>query len=180
MPSTYRFAPAAPEEAIVFGAARPGYKEEALMQWIAYVRQQGIQKICCLLPEAQCLRYTPHLLSAYYQEFGPDQVCWAPTEDFCVIESSVLTQTILPFLKTADTYQQPVLVHCSGGIGRTGQVLAGWLVHARGYSNQAAIATVRRSGRNPYEAVIAAPLRGKNPLKVLDQLNALLTACRSV
>jgi hypothetical protein len=40
-----------------------------------------------------------------------------------------------------------------------------------------AIAAVRRTGKNPYEAVIAAIFKGRNPWKVLAQLNALLDDC---
>jgi len=40
-------------------------------------------------------------------------------------------------------------------------VLAAWLVSGRGLSNKAAI-TARRTGRNPYEAVIFAVIRGRN------------------
>jgi protein-tyrosine phosphatase len=57
-------------------------------------------------------------------------------------------------------------------------VLATWLVSVRGLSNQAAIAAVKRTGRNPYEAAIAALLKGRNPLKVVKELDVLLNDCR--
>ncbi|MEW6495955.1 MAG: protein phosphatase, partial [Cyanobacteriota bacterium] len=71
-----------------------------------------------------------------------------------------------------------VVVHCSGGIGRTGHVLAAWLASARGFSNNAAIAAVRKTGRNPYEAAIAAVLRARNPFQIVAALDALLNDCR--
>jgi len=40
-------------------------------------------------------------------------------------------------------------------------VLAAWLVSGRGLSNKAAITAVRRTGRNPYEAVIFAVLEAE-------------------
>lgn len=84
------------------------------------------------------------------------------------------------------------MVHCSGGIGRTGHVLAAWLVSIRGFSNKDAlakltvrvafrrkgIAAVKRTGRNPYEAAIASMFTFKNPLKVVQELNVLLNNCR--
>ena len=84
----------------------------------------------------------------------------------------------VPFLAAADQLGEKVVVHCSGGIGRTGQVLAAWLVSGRGLSNSAAIAATRRTGRNPYEAAIAALVKGRNPWKVVGELNALLDDCR--
>ena len=59
-----------------------------------------------------------------------------------------------------------------------GHVLAAWLVSGRGLPNSAAIAAVRKTGRNPYEAAIAAVIRGRNPLKAFGELNTLLNNCR--
>jgi protein-tyrosine phosphatase len=44
-------------------------------------------------------------------------------------------------------------VHCSGGSGRTGHILAAWLVHHRGLSVDDALDAVISTGRNPWEAV---------------------------
>jgi hypothetical protein len=52
------------------------------------------------------------------------------------------------------------------------------LVSVRGLSNKAAIAAVKKTGRNPYEAALAAVFRGKNPLKVVKELDLLLNDCR--
>lgn len=91
-----------------------------------------------------------------------------------------LTQQILPFLAIANQRKEKVVVHCSGGVGRTGHVLAAWLVSGRGYSNQQAIAAVRKTGKNPYEAAIAGILKGRNPWKSVAELNALLDDCRRI
>ena len=169
----YKFAAASEHEPTVFGAARPGYNDAGVSQWIEWIKHQGIQRVCCLLASAQLKRYT-NLLGDYRQNFGSDRVCWAPIEDFQLVERKVLVHQILPFLSTADRLQEKVVVHCSGGIGRTGQVLAAWLVCSRGFSVQGAIATVKRTGRNPYEAAIMAGLKGQNPWKIITQFNALL------
>lgn len=138
------------------------------------MKSQGIQRVCCLLDKEQLVRY-PDLLSCYKQAFGDENVCWAAIADFEICDRTTLQHTILPFLLTSDQCQQKTVVHCSGGIGRTGQILAAWLVFGRGLSQQAAIRAVRQTGRNPYEAVIAAPLRGKNPFRVLADLSDLLS-----
>ena len=68
-------------------------------------------------------------------------------------------------------------VHCAGGIGRTGQILAAWLIAKRGFDRKLAIATVKQSGRNPDEAVIAAPFMGRNPWQVATEIRTLLAEC---
>ncbi len=175
----YKFAAASENELIVFGSARPGYTNKKVDQWIEFMQNQGIQRVCCLLPEAQLTRY-PNLLGAYRKVFGLDQVCWAPIKDFNFAAPEILVNQILPFLAIANQQNEKVVVHCSGGIGRTGHVLAAWLVAGRGLSSKLAIAAVKQTGRNPYEAVIAAPFKGRNPWKVATQLNTLLDDCNRV
>ncbi|WP_442949317.1 protein-tyrosine phosphatase family protein [Nostoc sp.] len=162
---------------IVFGCARPGYSSEKVKQWIEFMQSQDIKHVCCLLPHTQLTRYSD-LLGVYRQTFGLHQVCWAPIEDFQLADRKTLIQQILPFLVVANQLSEKVVVHCSGGVGRTGHVLAAWLVSGRGLSNQAAISAVRQTGKNPYEAAIAAVLKGRNPWKVIAELNALLDDCR--
>lgn len=171
----YKFAGACKNELIIFGASRPGYSEKQIRAWIEFMKSQGIQRICCLLAQDQLKSY-PKLLDSYKQEFGSENVCWAAIADFEICDPATLHNKILPFLFTSDRYQQKTVVHCSGGIGRTGQILAAWLILGRGLSQQAAIEAVRKTGRNPYEAAIFAFLRGKNPLQILAELNYLLNA----
>jgi len=173
----YKFAPASKQEPIVFGSARPGYSKAQVRDWLEYMKSQEIRRVCCLLPQKQLAPYSD-LLDTYAQEFGSQQVCWTPIEDFTLADPEILTGKILPFLLAADRQGEKVVVHCSGGIGRTGHVLAAWLVGGRGFSNQEAIKAVRQTGRNPYEVAIAAVLQGKNPFKVVAELESLLDRCR--
>jgi protein-tyrosine phosphatase len=175
----YKFASASENETIVFGAARPGYRNAQVEQWLKFMQQQDIQRVCCLLSESQLNRYS-NLLDLYHQTFEDDRVCWAPIADFHIVDSDLLIHHILPFLSNAKQNHEKAVVHCSGGIGRTGHVLAAWLVAGRGFTKEAAIAAVRRTGRNPYEAVIAAPFAGRNPWKVSAELNLLLEECCSI
>jgi protein-tyrosine phosphatase len=172
----YKFAAASENELIVFGSARPGYTTERVNQWIEFMQNQGIQRVCCLLPETQLTRYS-NLLGAYRKIFGLDQVCWAPIEDFNFAAPEILVHQILPFLAIANQQNEKVVVHCSGGMGRTGHILATWLVAGRGFSSKSAIAAIKQTGRNPYEAVIAAPFKSRNPWKVTAELNTLLDEC---
>jgi protein-tyrosine phosphatase len=175
----YKLAPASAIETIVFGAARPGYRIEEIERWIKFMQTVKIEYVCCLLSASQLKSY-PNLLEIYQQEFGIERVCWAPIEDFQLADREVLTQQILPFLSIANQNSARVVVHCSGGIGRTGHVLAAWLVAGRGLSNHAAITAVKKMGKNPYESAIFAPLMGRNPWQVMTNLNILLNECRSV
>lgn len=172
----YRFATASPIDSIVFGASRPGYKNGELQAWLTFMQAQQIRRVCCLLEARSIARYALDLQMAYQQTF--DRVCWSPIADFRIATVEQFTKAILPFLIEADRAGNRVLVHCGGGIGRTGQVLAAWLVVRQGFSNAQAIATVRQQKRNPYEAAIAAPFLGRTPIAAVRQLHSLLDTCR--
>lgn len=131
------------------------------------MQHQSIQHVVCLLPEAQLSYYTEPLLQRYQQAFGSGHVCWLPITDFSLIDPYRLVNVLIPFLSHVDQSQQRVVIHCSGGIGRTGHSLAAWLVAKYGSTNQEAIAAVRSMGRNPCEA--------GDP-----QLDTLLDTCRQL
>ena len=164
-------------ESIVFGAKKPGYSAREIKQWIEFMQKKAIARVCCLLSKNQLNQYSD-LLADYGVAFGQDRVCWAPIADFQLVDLEILCYQILPFLRSANDLGEKVVVHCSGGNGRTGHILAAWLVSDRGFSNQAAIAAVKGSGRNLYEFAIAAGLRGQNPLTAARQLDRLLDKCR--
>jgi protein-tyrosine phosphatase len=178
----YKFAAAETDESftkcglhpIVFGSARPGYADGQVREWVEFMIDRDIRRVCCLLTKKQLDRYGD-LLGSYRQAFGSERVCWAPIEDFSLATPEMLIDRILPFLAIADQQHEKVVVHCSGGVGRTGHVLAAWLVAGRGFDYKSAIATVRQTGRNPYEAIIAAPFKGRNPWQVAAELKTLLS-----
>lgn len=121
------------------------------------MKKFGIARICCLLNEEQLGYYQakPGLIDFYREEFGLAKVLHAPVEDYHLIDRTELETRVLPFLWEAVKANEKVLVHCSGGYGRTGHVLAAWLVHGRGYTPGDSLKTVIEMGRNPYEAVQA-------------------------
>jgi protein-tyrosine phosphatase len=184
----YRLAAASLTEPTVFGAARPGYRDlgkaEALRDrkvgyWIEFMKEQNIDRVCCLLTPKQISQYS-NLLDTYKQRFAREQVCWTPIKDFHFVERATLIDKILPFLMTTEKENKRVVVHCSGGIGRTGQILAAWLVARRELSITEAISVVRASGRNPDEARFFAILKGRNPTIDAKAFDTLLDEARQI
>ena len=113
----------------------------------------GIRRVCCLLPPEQLAYYRIDLLEEYRRSFDPSNVCSVAVEDYHLCEPGLIDKVVIPFLVASDGAAAPVVVHCSGGSGRTGHVLAAWLVRHRGLSVDEALAAVVATGRNPREAV---------------------------
>ncbi|WP_136689714.1 protein-tyrosine phosphatase family protein [Halorhabdus amylolytica] len=157
MEDAYRFAPAAPGEAYVYGAAAPGWHtaadhETAVSAWIDFMREREIERVCCLVPgaDAEGCQYN---LDRYAAAFGEQHVLHAPLLDRRLGHQAVLEESILPFLEESVRLESPVVVHGLAGLGRTGQVLAAWLVDGREYEPESAIETVEEMGRFPEEPV---------------------------
>jgi len=153
----FKFAPAQSGD-LIYGAQRPGYSahrvgKQEVDDWIEFMKGRGIRRVCCLLAASQLDYYDPALLKQYYQAFGSARVLSAPVEDYHLCDQATLDTKILPFLVAADEASEPTVVHCSGGSGRTVQILAAWLVRKHGLSVKAAIDTVRNTDRNSLEAV---------------------------
>lgn len=149
------FSPARRDETIVYGAKRPGYSAKSVpaadvKEWIDFMKAKNIVRVCCLLPPRQLRYYQVDLLDQYRAAFGPSNLCAVHVEDYHLCDHPTLELMILPFLHDSDRASTPVVVHCSGGSGRTGHVLAAWLVRHRGLSVDEALVAV---GRNPREAV---------------------------
>ena len=153
----HRFAPAAPGESLVHGACSPGWHsvgdhETVVDDWIDAMQSHGIERVVGLLSGRQLDR-PEGTVGRYRAAFGPAAVRHVPVPDQHLADAATLQEEVLPFLDAADEAAAPVVVHCLTGIGRTGQVLAAWLVWGRGYDPHDAIDAVTEMGRDPAEAV---------------------------
>lgn len=148
------FGAAAPDEDIVYGACRPGYHaaepQRHVDAWLQTMQEYGVERVCCLLDRK--LQLYDELLQQYADVFGSEAVCHAPVRDYSAVSRRTLTETIWPFLRSADQAHSPVVVHCSAGQGRTGQILVVWLAVERNYQLDDALSTVQETGRSPLEA----------------------------
>ena len=175
----YGFGPAAKGEKLVFGSQRPGnpgkfIHRDVVDDWITFIKEQGIQRVVCLLPEEE-LKYYPvegGLLGLYAEAFKPDNVLWAPTPDMQLPTGEALRH-IMYFLYNSMERGEKTVVHCSAGQGRTGLVLAAWLIFHDRVSERKAIRMVEEQNRNPKEAV----RRGK---VTEDEMMALLAVAREM
>jgi protein-tyrosine phosphatase len=156
---TYGFGAAASGEKKVFGANRPGYpyqtvKKADIKDWINYMKQKGIKRVVNLLtPGDMEDYYNSDLMAQYRQAFGDTNVLNAPVRDFTIPKK----ETIEKVNKFIDASPEKVVVHCSAGLGRTGQVLKNYLMHKYHMNSDKAIQTVEKMGRQPREAEFHVP-----------------------
>jgi protein-tyrosine phosphatase len=142
----------------------------SIFEWADFMRAQGVTRVCCLLDAGQLAGFLVNLEVEYERLFGATCVLMEPIADHHLCSRQALRGNILPFLSTAGTGGERAVIHCWGGNGRTGHVLAAWLVAARGLSPMEAIEAVEATGRLPQEAVLAGNA-------TLDELIELLASC---
>ena len=150
----HHFAPASRDDTVVFGACRPGYRDinvsdERVSEWIQFMKSESIERVVCLLAEEQLSHYTD-LLAQYQREFGTENVFWFSIADRTYPIAELLKEKILPALRASKERRIRTVVHCSAGEGRTGFVLAAYLVNACGFSNADALNAVLGAGRSVF------------------------------
>lgn len=156
----HNFAPVDDRE-LVFGACRPGFpaRQVALADieaWLDFMRAADVTRVVCLLAGSSELkmyrRLHGGLLGRYKSVFGDEHVLHAPIRDYHLSSTENLAQ-IIAFLRESEQLGEKAVVHCAGGSGRSGHVLAAWLVQHDAIDVHAALVQVRETGRNPYESI---------------------------
>src|SRR5882762_7552327 len=170
MDSSFHFGPARSGERTAYGARMPDASPTGVFEWADFMRAQDVTRVCCLLDPGQLAGFPVNLEAEYKKLFGATRVLMEPIADHHLCPRQALRRNILPFLSTADTRSERAVIHCWGGNGRIGHVLAAWLVSARGLSPLEAIEAVEATGRLPREAVLAGNA-------TLDELIELLASC---
>ena len=177
----YRFAPASSLDKYIFGSERPGYGSASVSalqidEWLSFMHSQDIKRVCCLLDEEQLGYYKkPLLLQTYKEKYGSANVLHALIPDFQLCEVDMLVNTIIPFLEDSKLQSKKTVVHCAGGKGRTGHVLAAWLVYSELKSPEEAISIVSSLYREPLEAIERGNASGED----LDRLLLAAVSKRS-
>ena len=72
------------------------------------------------------------------------------SRDYTYPSAKLLKEKILPALRASKEQQRKTVVHCSAGNGRTGFVLAAYLVNVRGFRIADAVNAIRDAGRSVF------------------------------
>lgn len=92
----FKFGPAGTAEPAVFGACRPGKSREEIAEWIAFMQQNGVARVCCVIPGEHLAEEAVDLLAAYRKAFGAANVLHAPVADFSLCDEETMAGQILP------------------------------------------------------------------------------------
>jgi protein-tyrosine phosphatase/nicotinamidase-related amidase len=126
----------------------PGRKDRnrSLTEDIETIKEENIQNVICLLSENEFEEYGVSKLKEEYKKAGLN-VCYKQILDQTVPTETMMNET-LKWLDKELLENKKTLIHCVGGIGRTGTVVACYLKKYSGLTTTEAIEVVRKS-RSP-------------------------------
>ncbi|MFQ6025453.1 MAG: dual specificity protein phosphatase 23 [Nitrosopumilaceae archaeon] len=109
------------------GSGMPTSSEE--FDWVI---KQGVKSIVTMTEDALPQPWTQSI-----------QYLHVPTEDLTAPDIEKIDQTV-DFIHERIKNKEPTMVHCAGGLGRTGVILACYLIKYENYSANDAIEGVRK------------------------------------
>ncbi|PJZ51767.1 dual specificity protein phosphatase family protein [Leptospira adleri] len=123
----------------------PGRKdrERNLNEDIQTIRREGITHVLCLLTENEFTEYGVKDLKEEYKKQGLD-VYYCPVLD----QTAPLLEQTIPALKWMDqalSKKEKLLIHCVGGLGRSGTLAAAYTIWKEKVTASEAISMVRES-----------------------------------
>ncbi len=126
----------------------PGRKDRGrdLAEDIIEIKKAGISSVVTLLSNAEFAEYGVTGLVEAYRASGLEVLHRAVKDQG--IPTREQTQEVLRFMKQAIDSQKKVLVHCVGGLGRTGLIAAAYLKTYAGTDGEEAMRRVR-AARSP-------------------------------
>jgi len=138
----YNFGPASPLDEVLYTAERPGNQfvkdgrvtSAQVLDWIDYVRKQGVTNVIALLDENELDIYDEPLVDLMEQQQMKCHVI--------PISTVGAAGKIMNIISTAEVNGEKVVCHCTGGVGRAGRVAAAWLIHRYNLSPEVATLTV--------------------------------------
>ncbi|KAF5834676.1 hypothetical protein DUNSADRAFT_8558 [Dunaliella salina] len=136
----YNFGVASDLDQVVHGAARPGANAEdgqptdaQLDDWVNYMKSKGISRVVGLLSGKEISTYKEPPVESLKKRGMK-----AMNLDLDTMEKLEASNAAVQEFEDAAKSGEKVVVHCWGGSGRTGSILAAWLCRKYGLSPEEA------------------------------------------
>ncbi|MBI9098122.1 MAG: dual specificity protein phosphatase family protein [Spirochaetaceae bacterium] len=135
---------------IIYLHSMPGKKED-LQEFMKHINVLNVSRIFCLTHKREIEQYSPHYLDAvYYGHYDSINITYCPCPDFGIPQKE---KDLIIYEKAIhEAYNtlkgSNILIHCQGGIGRTG-TFAVILLRQIGFSFEDALKLTNSAGSNP-------------------------------
>ena len=158
----FNFGPASFKDSIVHTCERPGGDTEGgkidtrhkVREWVDFMSPppRGIKHVVVLLDEEELAAYDEPGLIQAYEECGI-------TVHHIPLASENSFSRIMATLEEIEKADERAVAHCSHGMGRSGRVAAGWLVHRYGLKVSEAVDEALAAARTHGVERMGSPLQ---------------------
>ena len=125
----------------IFRSSMPYKSGDSQGRIFEQYKRENISVIVMLAEDDECIRKTGHDLRALYRAEGLE-VTYLPIPDFGVPQRNALSHAVDTTIIKAHSGKN-IVVHCNGGLGRTGMFLACMAERVLDLSGEEAISWVR-------------------------------------